>query len=209
VANEAQSAECRGNLPPDSFSRLGPVPRVAPTLLALALGAGVSLALASCGGSDAKLLPGQTAREITANLNTVNQLAGEGDCLGAESAARQVSEQVESLNGVATKLKQALSEGAERLNEVVARCEEPTTEAVAPNPAPPEPTQKPKKEEKEEEKEKKPKEEKAPPPEHELPPQSNGKGKGLEKEPPAEEEEPEPGPPSGGVGPGSPVGEGD
>jgi hypothetical protein len=178
---------------------------VVASLLALALGAGVALALSSCGGSDAKLLPGQTARQITANLNTVKQLAGEGDCLGAENAAQQVSEQVESLNGVAEKLKRALREGAERLNEVVANCEEATTEAVAPATTPPEPTEKPKKAVKE----KKPKEEEAaPPPEHELPPQANGKGKGLEKEPPAEPEEPE-APPSGGVGPGSPVGEGE
>jgi outer membrane biosynthesis protein TonB len=199
------SSNSRGNLRPGAFSRLGRVPRVVPPLLALALGAGAAVALASCGGSDAKLLPGQTAREITANLDTVQQLAAEGDCLGAENAARQVGEQVEALNEVAVKLKQALQQGATRLNEVVASCEEPTTEAVAP-PEPAEPEEKPKKEEKE----KKPKEKEPPPPvEHELPPQSNGKGKGLEEEPPAEEEEEAEAPPSGGVGPGNPAGEGD
>lgn len=182
------------------------MPRVVPTLLALAVGAGVSCTLASCGGSEAQLLPGQTAREITANLNTVRQLAAEGDCPGAENAARQVSQQVESLNGVAAQLKSALREGAERLNEVLANCQEPTTEA-APATEPAEPPEKAKKEAKE----KKPKEEAPQPPEHELPPQANGKGKGLEKEPPAEPEEgepAEPSPPSGGVGPGSPAAEG-
>ena len=57
------------------------------SLLAFALVAAAALALAACGGEDAKLLPGETAREITANLDTVQQLSAEGDCVGAESAA--------------------------------------------------------------------------------------------------------------------------
>jgi hypothetical protein len=176
--------------------------------------AGTALALAvfvaSCGGGGAKLLPGSTAREITANLSTVKQLADEGDCIGAESAARQVEEQVETVTGVDAKLKHALENGATRLNEVVAGCEEVVTETVAPTTVPTETVpEKPKKEPKE----KKPgkeqdEEEEIVPPEEEgeevppsLPPQANGKAKGHE--PPGEEE----GSVSGGVSPNSTVGE--
>lgn len=110
--------------------------RPAPFPLAVVLGAIATLALASCGGSDAKLLPGSTARDITANLDTVRQLADEGDCVGAESAAQQVSEQVEALGGVDVKLKRALQEGAARLNEVVANCNEAASEESAPTTVP-------------------------------------------------------------------------
>jgi hypothetical protein len=117
------------------------MPRLASLLLALALGV-AAIALASCGEEDAQLLPGGTAREITANLDTVQVLADEGDCVGAESAALQVSEQVEALEGVDERLKRALREGAARLNEVVAECEEvvetvpevTTTEVEPPTP---------------------------------------------------------------------------
>jgi hypothetical protein len=108
------------------------MPRFPASLLALGLGAALAVALASCGGEDAKLLPGETAREITANLDPVKQLANEGDCVGAESAAEQVSEQIEELGGIDPKLKRALQEGANRLNEVIASCEESSSEAVAP-----------------------------------------------------------------------------
>jgi hypothetical protein len=104
------------------------VPRPAVSLLAVALGA-AAIALGACGEEDAQLLPGGTAREITANLDTVRALADEGDCAGAESAALQVSEQVEAVEGVDERLKRALRQGAARLNEVVAGCEE-AVEAV-------------------------------------------------------------------------------
>ncbi len=101
--------------------------------LALTLGIAAALALASCGGGeDAKLLPGNTAREISENLDTVEQLASEGECVGAANTALEVNTQVESLGGVDAKLKQALQRGATRLSEVVTSCEEATTEAVAP-----------------------------------------------------------------------------
>jgi hypothetical protein len=187
------------------------------SLLAVPLVALAALLLPACGEEDAQLLPGETAREITANLDTVQQLSDEGDCVGAESAAQQVGEQIEALEGVDRKLKQALEDGAARLEEVVVECEESTTEAVAPAEIPPE-------EEEEdgeaEEKEKKPKPDKgekepdAPESSPSLPPQANGEGKGLEKDngPPAEEEAPEEGgaeSPSGGVSPGSPAGGGE
>jgi len=108
--------------------------QLAVSFLALALGVAAALALASCGGEDAKLLPGATAAEISENLDTVKQLASEGECVGAANAADQVSTQIGALSGVDPKLKQALERGAARLNEVVATCEEGEveTETVAP-----------------------------------------------------------------------------
>lgn len=180
------------------------MPRSAVPPLALALGVAIALALASCGGGGAQLLPGGTARQITANLDSVKRLANEGDCAGAETAARQVSEQIDALGGVDAKLKRALRQGAARLNEVTASCEEAAAEATAPEKAPTEaetPPQKPPK------KEKKPKKEETegaapeegPPP---LPPQANGEAKGHEEGEAGGEEEV---PPSGGVGPGTPA----
>jgi outer membrane biosynthesis protein TonB len=185
--------------------------RLSAALLTLALGAAVVLGLAACGsGGDAELLPGETASEITANLDQVEQLASEGDCAGAAATAEAVSAQVEALGGVDAKLKEALSEGARRLNEVVAGCEEATTEeepAIEPAEEPeeaekkekPAKPEKPKKEEAEEE----PEEETEPT----LPPQAEGKAKGHET---PEEEVPPPsedgGTPSGGVGAAEPAG---
>jgi hypothetical protein len=184
------------------------------SLLTLVLAALVALGLAACGEEDAQLLPGGTAREITANLDTVQQLSDEGDCVGAESAAQQVGEQIEALEGVDRKLKVALEDGAARLEEVIVECEETTTEAVAPAEISPEDDE----EDEGSEEERKPKPDKDEEPDTpesspSLPPQAKGEGKGLEKGrgPPAEEEAPEEGEaesPSGGVGPGSPAGEG-
>ena len=107
--------------------------RLTAPLLALALSAAAAVALVACGGgSNAELLPGNTASQITTNLDEVKRLAQGGECVGAEDAAQQVSAQIDALGGVDKKLKQALREGADRLNEVVASCEEETTEAVAP-----------------------------------------------------------------------------
>jgi hypothetical protein len=181
--------------------------------LAIGLTAATTLALTACGGEDAKLLPGETAREITANLDTVQQLSDEGDCLGAESAAQQVGEQIEALEGVDAKLKRALEEGAVRLEEVIASCEESTTEAIAPAQIPTEPEEdegKAPKEKPGKEKEAKPKEEETPESPPSLPPQAKGEGKGLENghgPPPVEEESEESS--SGGVGPGAPAEGGD
>jgi len=108
------------------------MPRPLSAPLALLLGLAAMLALAACGEEDAQLLPGETAREITANLDAVQQLADEGDCSGAEAAAEQVSAQIEAIGGVDRRLKQALEDGAERLNEVIVECEESAGEAIAP-----------------------------------------------------------------------------
>lgn len=212
---------CRENLPLSPFSRLARrMPRSLSASLLLLFALGVALALGSCGEEDAQLLPGETAREITANLDAVRQLADEGDCIGAEAAAEQVSEQIEGLSGVDARLKQALENGAARLNEVIAECEESTEEAIAPATIPEEEEEedgsggkgKGNKDGKGDQERQQPQEE----PEDtspSLPPQAEGEGKGLGKgkgESPsgggAEGDEEEQ---SGGVGPGSPAGEGE
>ncbi len=111
--------------------------RLTASLLALVLGAAAAVALVSCGGGgNAELLPGNTAKEITANLDKVKQLASGGDCVGAQSEAQQVSAQIDALGGVDKRLKQALREGAVRLNEVVANCSTTTTVPTAPTTVP-------------------------------------------------------------------------
>jgi hypothetical protein len=179
-------------------------------LLALALAATLTVGLAACGEEGDDLLPGETASEINSNLDAVEELVAEGDCIGAEDAAAAVTGQVENLSGIDAKLKRALSEGAARLNEVIAECDEATSEDTV---EAIEPAEEPEEEEKEKlEKPAKEKPEKEEPEESEeegegptLPPQSNGKGeeKGGGNEPPVEPEAP-----SGGVGPGAAVGEG-
>jgi hypothetical protein len=205
---------CREILRLGLFSRLAPMPRLRLPLLVIGFTATAALTLVACGGEDAKLLPGETAREITANLDTVQQLSAEGDCLGAESAAQQVGEQIEALEGVDIKLKRALEEGAVRLEEVIATCEESTTEAIGPAEAPAETeedeeTAPKEKSDKGKEKEEKPKDEEEVEPEssHSSPPQAKGEGKGLEEGhgPPAEEEGAPEESTSGGVGPGTPA----
>jgi hypothetical protein len=185
------------------------MPRLAAAVLAIAIGAAATLALASCGpGSDAKLLPGNTAQEISENLDSVQHLVDEGECIDAQDAALEVSTEVESLQGIDPKLKEALQDGAARLNEVVAACQEKeeTVEETLP-----ETTES--SEEEPEKKEKKPKkvkpeetqtqeEEPTKPPAE--PPEPPGEAKGHEETPPAEE-----GSPSGGIGPGAATEEGD
>lgn len=187
--------------------------RLSAIFLAFLLGTASAFALVSCGGGeDADLLPGTTADQIESNLDEVERLADEGDCFGAEDAVAEVTAEVEELQDVDQKLKVALQEGTAKLSEVVARCEEETTEEEA------EPTvetdveaedveedEKPEKEKPD--KEDKPSKQQEEPAESdegpELPPQANGKGEekgGGESAPPAESQ-PEETPPSGGVGP--------
>lgn len=186
--------------------------RLSALFIVFVLGAASAVALVSCGGDDAELLPGTTAEEIESNLTRVEELSDEGDCVGAEEAVAEVAAEVEELQGVNRKLKAALEEGTERLSVVVGRCEEETTEEET------EPTLEPDVEAEEVEDEEKPKKEKpdkdedpSEPTEEptepdegpELPPQSNGKGEekgGGESEPPVQPE-PEEAPPSGGVSP--------
>jgi hypothetical protein len=191
------------------FSRLAMVSRVSAPLLALAAGLAVAIALASCGGEDAKLLPGNTAREIDENLDAVRRLAEDGECIEAEDAALQVSTQVEALSGIDPKLKEALRNGAARLNEVVSTCVETTEGTVEEETAPTttetteERAGKGKGQKKSEPEEGGAEEEREAKPPTEAP--SSGEAKGNEGEPePAEEE----GGQSGGIGPGSAAGSG-
>jgi hypothetical protein len=188
--------------------------RLSAFLLALLLGGASAVALSSCGGSEAKLLPGTTATEIEANLEEVRQLAAARDCIGAEDAVANVAAEVEELKEVDLKLKAALQEGAAKLSEVVSHCEEETSEETEPTLEPDVEAEeleekKPKKEKPEAKEPAEPKEETTESEEGpELPPESNGKGeeKGKGGGPPAAPEAEETSP-SGGVGPGVGVGE--
>jgi hypothetical protein len=179
------------------------VGRLSASILAIALGALAALGLVACGGGDdPELLPGSTASEITANLDQVKELATEGDCVGAEAAAQSVSTQIEELSGVDPKLKQALREGATRLNEVVASCEEAPEEEVSPaieEAIEPEEEGK-EKPEQDEEAENEP-EETTP----NLPSEAEGKAKGHEKQEEAAPVESGGGTSAGGIGPATPA----
>jgi outer membrane biosynthesis protein TonB len=180
-------------------------------MLALLLAATAALGLTACGGGDnADLLPGGTASEINSNLDRVQALVGEGECVGAEEAALEVRDQIDALGGVDQKLKQALSEGATRLTAVVEECVEAPEEETEPaieTAVEPEADEKekPRKADKPEKEKPDEKAEEAPaattPPS--LPPQAEGEAKGHEESeeaPPAESGDG--GTSSGGVGPG-------
>jgi outer membrane biosynthesis protein TonB len=186
--------------------------RLSAALLALLLAAVAALGLAACGGSDADLLPGDTASEITSNLDQVRNLVAEEECEGAADAAQEVSAQVDALGGVDEKLKQALQKGATRLNEVVAECEEAPEEetepavetAVEPEDEEEEKKEKPEKDEKE--KPEKDGEEEAEEAETPTPPsQAEGKAKGQEPEQTSPPETEAGGTSAGGVSAGAPV----
>ena len=184
--------------------------RLSALFLVFCLGAASAVALASCGeGDGADLLPGTTADQIESNLNEVEELTDEGDCVGAESAVAEVAASVEELQGVDRRLKAALEEGTAKLSEVVGRCEEEeTSEETEPEletdvePEEVEEDEKPKEKKDDEEPSEEPEEPSEGGEGPELPPQSNGNGeeKGggepvTPAEPPAEET------PSGGLGP--------
>ncbi len=189
------------------MSRLSSLP------IAILLAAVAALALSACGStSSPKLLPGTTASQINANLDEVQRLVAEEDCIGAENAAAAVGEEVDALEGVDAKLKQALSEGAERLSQVVANCEE-SGAAGEEEAREAEEAERAEEEEKEEGKarkdEKKEKEKEA---EEEAPAEGEegSKQPGTEEEEGGEEAPAEEGgeSPSGGIGPSAPAGEG-
>ncbi|MGV1048620.1 MAG: hypothetical protein ACOYD4_08890 [Solirubrobacterales bacterium] len=183
--------------------------RLRASMLAFALAAALATGLSACGGSDSKLLPGTTASEINSNLDEVRQLVSEGDCVGASDAAGAVSSQVEELSGVDAKLKEALSEGANRLNEVVAGCEEAPSEAEEEAAALEEAELTEDQAEEEAEKTKKDEKEKGKPKKEAGQPSEQSEPAGQEKKEESEEAppvEPEGEGPSGGVGPGAPVG---
>ncbi|HEV2790493.1 MAG TPA: hypothetical protein VGV69_04260 [Solirubrobacterales bacterium] len=189
--------------------------RLSALLIAFALGAAAAVSLVACGsGDEADLLPGTTAEQIESNLDQVEVLVAEEDCIGAEDAVAEVAAEVEGLRGVDLKLKAALEEGTDRLSEVVGRCEEEddgeeeesTLEADVEAEEVEEDDEKPKKvkpdsdEEEPAESTEEPEVEEGP----ELPAPSNGKGEekgGGEGAPPVDQEAEE-APSSGGVSPG-------
>ncbi len=198
---------CRQKKPSRGLSRLESVGRSSASLLVLTLAAAAVLGLSACGSSGgADLLPGSTASEISSNLDQVRELAAENECIGAEDAAREVSDQVDALGGVDSRLKEALREGVARLMLLVEECEEPVEEtepaieqAVEPEAEEKDKPEKAAQEKPDKEAEEAPKEPTSPT----LPPEAEGKAKGHEEEvPPAETEEDTS---SGGVGPGAPV----
>jgi hypothetical protein len=93
----------------------------AASLLLAALAVG--LLLAACGsGSSAELLPGTTADQINSNLDSVRQSFNEGNCEAAEDGVAEVTTEIDELQKVDKKLKQALKQGAAKLSEVVSSC---------------------------------------------------------------------------------------
>jgi hypothetical protein len=110
------------------------VTRLLVPIVAFAVGLGGALALAACGDDEEGLLPGNTAEDILTNLERVEQRAEEQDCSGAAAAADQVAAQIEELGPeVSDRLKRALTEGAEQLQDVVASCEEEPVAPVEPD----------------------------------------------------------------------------
>jgi outer membrane biosynthesis protein TonB len=206
------SAKCRENRASEPFSRLGWMGRSRAFSIALVLGLLAAATLSACGNEEeAELLPGETASEINANLNLVEDLVAAGDCVGATNAAAAVSEQVEALTGVDAELQETLAKGAARLTELIGECEEAPEEEETTASEEPDPEELEREErdeekaqekaEKEEEQEQKQEEkaEKEPPAKEEAP----GQEKQEEAEvPPTEPTEP----PSGGVSPSTEAG---
>jgi hypothetical protein len=192
----------QGKSRPKVFSRLASMRLRSPRLPALALTALLAVGLSACGSSGgANLLPGTTASQINSNLDEVRQLVAEGECVGARDAADQVTAQVDELGGIDAKLKQLLVEGAQRLEEVVAGCEEAEVTSTGPSEEEEEPgLEEDEKAPKHEKTEKtKPKKETGPPAEPPEPPGHEEEGKGEGESSP---EGGSGGTPSGGVGPG-------
>ena len=113
--------------------------RLTLSILAVALGFALAFALVSCGGRDEKgLLPGTTADQIIANLQTVQEDAANGECDSAASAAEDVQTEIENLGSeVNAQLRQHLLDGVDRLQEKIANtCQEappPTTTSTVPS----------------------------------------------------------------------------
>jgi hypothetical protein len=210
--------------------KIGRVRAAALILAALAVG----LLLSACGGGgNGELLPGRTADQITSNLDQVRASYDSGDCEKAEDAVAQVSTEVDDLNKVDVKLKNALQQGALKLSQVVSNCrageeaeeakaEEETEEeqaliegeeAEAEEEAFAEEQKEEERDQKAEEKAEKEAEKAEPPTGGEESPKGEAKGHETQEEetvpPPTEFEEVTPpeagGGPAGGVGPGAAV----
>ena len=106
-------------------------------LTALLLISIASIAVFSgCGDDRSNLLPGDTARGIIANLETVDSLVAEGSCFEALAAAEEVRGQVEALsNDVDPVLRRNLLDGVTELQiKVQDDCVESDSDEPAPEP---------------------------------------------------------------------------
>jgi hypothetical protein len=97
------------------------VTRLALPILALALGAAVAVGLVSCGTRDEKgLLPGNNAQQILDNLDQVKADAQSGDCSSASAEVATIQDEIDALpTTVDAQLRARLSDGAQRLADVV------------------------------------------------------------------------------------------
>lgn len=105
--------------------------------------------LSGCSEDRSNLLPGNTAKEIIANLNTVEQQVAESDCFGALDSTVEIRLQVEALSeDIDPVLRRNLLDGVTELQIKVQDECEPSDTAPAPEPLPepdpapePDPTQ--------------------------------------------------------------------
>lgn len=107
--------------------------RASKTALSLILVLATGVFVSACGEDRSHLLPGDDVREISANLDTVQQLVDEGQCFEALEATDAVQVQAESLPAtVDPKLKRSLIDGVVTLITLVGRqCEDdPSTAAT-------------------------------------------------------------------------------
>lgn len=100
--------------------------RASKTALSLILVLAAGMVVTACGEDRSHLFPGETVREITANIDTVQRLVDEGQCFEALKAADAVQDQAEALpSTVDPKLKRSLIDGVVTLTIRVGRqCEE-------------------------------------------------------------------------------------
>jgi cell division protein FtsN len=112
------------------------VARLALPILALALGAAVAVGLVSCGTRDEKgLLPGNNAQQILDNLDQVKADAQSGNCSSAALEVATIQDEIDALpTTVDAQLRARLSDGAQRLADVVKGACETTTETTAVEP---------------------------------------------------------------------------
>jgi hypothetical protein len=91
-----------------------------------------------CGEDRSNLLPGNTAKEIIANLDTVDQLVSEGKCFEALDSTAEIRVQIESLDGIDSVLKRNLLDGVTELQvKIQDDCvESDSAETPAPTPTP-------------------------------------------------------------------------
>lgn len=102
------------------------MPKIAFTLSVLLVAGSL---ISACGEDRSHLLPGENVREISANLDTVQELVDAGDCFAALKATAAVQDQAEALpQSVDPKLKRALIDGVVTLTiQVGKECQDDPT----------------------------------------------------------------------------------